>query len=482
MNHNICQSNPNVNLVWLRRDLRLYDHMPISLAGNCNNPFQLIFIFDKKILARFTNKQDRRLSLIAEALVKINRELAQYNGKLLILHGDANTIIPQIINMLNSNIVFAGEDFEPENILRDKEIDAILKQKNISLTLSCDHLIMHPNAVLKDDNTPYKVFTPYSKAWLKKIEKQEAQNYLCNFTNIFNAKNLDILLHINNMQTISSDSPQKLLSEIGYEYVTDNLWHASDAQKTLFNFIDNKINHYKDNRDFIDQNGTSLISPYLRFGLISIRECYNLAKLQPASTTWINELIWREFYAMILYHYPYTINQEFQKQYQAINWDRDPVLFKKFCQGETGFPIIDAAVTELNQTGKIHNRLRMIVASFMTKDLWLDWRMGEEYFAQTLMDYELSSNVGGWQWSASTGTDAQPYFRIFNPWLQASKFDPEANYIKKIMSQLKNIDPKIIHSPNVYKYVANYPNPIIDHTAQAREAITKFKLYRNVAI
>jgi deoxyribodipyrimidine photo-lyase len=275
------------------------------------------------------------------------------------------------------------------------------------------------------------------------------------------------------IKIIAANSPQEILAKIGYEYVSDNLWHPENAADSLYNFIENRIGQYKDNRDYMAINGTSLLSPYLRFGNISIRHCYNLAKKANNSYSWVNELIWREFYSMILFHFPQTIDQEFQEKYRNIKWDQDAELFEKFCQGKTGFPIIDAAMRELGQTGKIHNRLRMIVASFMTKDLWLDWRMGEEYFAQHLMDYELSSNVGGWQWSASTGTDAQPYFRIFNPWLQAAKFDPDAKYIKNFVPELRKFTAKEIHNPK--SALDGYVKPIVEHGQKAKEAVLRFK-------
>lgn len=469
-----------VSIVWLRRNLRLYDNKSFAAAIRNSGKILPIFIFDTTILARFKNPHDRRLAFLANTLCLINDELKKLKGKLLVFYGDSVEIILRIASSLKIEDIYADEDYEPSNIERDKKIKKLLGDK-CTLHLYCDHLLIRPDKVLTKESKPYKVYTPYMHAFRKFIADNGSlahNKLLTKYSYNLEGK----LLITKDIELTSIDLNQgesEVLKQLGYVYKEDELWHPKNASNILNKFIINRINNYKTNRDFLYLNGTSTISPYLRFGLISIRECYRQAFnafSNPGSITWINELIWREFYATILYYFPGTVNEEFLEKYRnKIAWNNNKEHFDKFINAETGYPIIDAAVKQLLCDGWMHNRARMIVASFFSKNLLLDWRKGEEFFAQYLIDYELSSNVGGWQWSSSCGTDAQPYFRIFNPYTQGKSFDPNAEYIKKYLPTLKNAPPHIIHNINFHKMYDNYPKPIVDYGLSRVRAIEVFK-------
>lgn len=447
------------SIIWLRRNLRLEDNFVIASALKQSGPLQFIFIFDLDILSQFPDLNDRRLSFIAAALEEINQQLRIFGGNLLTFHGRPAEIIPKLASELGVSDIFADEDFEPYAIQRDTAVKTNLQ--NAKLHLICDHLLLHPSQTVKSDGTAFKIFTPFMRSFRALVEP-------------YNFSESKYQLEGNIYQNINAVDIRKYLEQVGYHYSEDELWQVKHAKKKLDNFVQYKITNYAVARDFMDQDGTSAISPYLRFGLISIRECYRKAW---ENTAWINELIWREFYASILYHFPKTINLEFQSNYINFPWKSDDMLIKKFTAAKTGFPIIDAAVTQLITTGWMHNRARMIVASFFTKNLLLDWRLGEKFFAQYLMDYDLSSNVGGWQWAASCGTDAQPYFRIFNPKLQSEKFDPRGEFIKKYLPELESVNVKDIHdgSKIAENYQLNYPRPMIDYSLSRTMTLEVFK-------
>ena len=344
-----------------------------------------------------------------------------------------------------------------------------------------DHLIRAPQTTVKNDGTPYKVFTPYYKVWRRDLaapdyaefKVKDANRYANGETMRRAAEKAGIkVLHVH-------DGPAKLLQAIGYHYTKDKLWTVDDAPKRLKQFIGKKLRDYPKARDELFHIGTSQMSPYLRHGLISVRECLAAAMGHGApGEKWISELAWREFYATILYHFPEVVTQEFSPRYrQTIPWSDDKKHVAAFEQGKTGYPVVDAAVRELVTTGYMHNRARMIVASFVTKDLLLDWRIGEEFFAQYLMDYELASNNGGWQWGASTGVDASPYFRIFNPVLQSRKFDPKGEYIKKYVPELRGMSAKDIHAPWEAKSgtPAGYVQPIVEREGVKERVVGLFK-------
>lgn len=448
-----------LSLLWLRRDLRLEDNLPLYLALQQPEKIQPIFIFDENILARFKSPHDKRISFIIDTLRAINKELLKKNSEVLVFYGKPEILIPQIAKALEAKSVFAGKDYEPYGVLRDASI-----AKEVNLKLYNDHLLLSPERVVKDDGSPYKVFTPYFRKWQSTIQELDYAEYNADDACCYaDSHNLKRILAGRNLY------PMNLNENVpGYKYQELKNWSLESLSYRFNNFLDNKLANYSEGRNQLSIDGTSILSPYIRFGQISIRQCYRAAREMEGSWQWIAELAWRDFYAMILYYYPETIYTEMQPQYRNIKWNENTEILERFTSAQTGYPIIDAAVNQLLQEGWMHNRARMIVASFFTKNLWLNWRLGEEFFAQYLMDYELSSNVGGWQWSASVGTDAQPYFRIFNPYLQSQRFDPEGDYIRKYLPSLKSLSNKEIHKATLF-------SPIVDYEISRKKAIDYFK-------
>lgn len=464
-------NHKRLSLVWLRRDLRLYDHIAFAAALEKPGLIQPVFIFDTDILKDFPNKEDRRITFIAEALVNLHQALHQKGGNLIVLHGSAKKLIPELAKELKAEAVYASEDFESGARKRDETVAKDLNKGGCKFVLRCDHLIHHPENVLKKDGTPYLVFTPYSKAWRKKLAADSYQEKSVILNDRLAKNKIEAALDI-------SKGAEYLVREIGYDYAHHDAWEADDGQKRLKNFLINHLKNYKQARDFPgDIKGTSRLSPYLRFGLVSIRECARLATEQLHHEAWLNELIWREFYAMVLYHFPETQHLEMQEKYRGLKWSNQADYWQAFIECRTGYPIIDAAMHELHATGWMHNRARMIVASFLTKDLGIDWRKGDAHFAQWLMDYDIASNVGGWQWAASTGTDAVPYFRIFNPVTQSKRFDPKGEYIKRWLPELKHLSTKDIHMPKPGS-VPGYPAPIVDHNEAHQKTLRLYKSYQ----
>jgi deoxyribodipyrimidine photo-lyase len=475
-----------VHLLWLRRDLRLYDAAPLAKALHAGGLVQPVFVFDTDVLARFTHPDDRRLSFIMEALHHLHEEWRKKGGGLLVLHGKAETLIPRLAYALQAFALFAGLDYEPSTRARDRRVGEALEGKTTCHFIN-DHTLIAPEDALKADGSPYRVYTPYAKLWRAQIHERDAaaeaplpqrQSYAD-----YQATLQAAAAH--HLPVIDLEQGAKAaLAAIGY-HLQPSLYEVRDARGKLHDFMRARIHHYAEARDYMDQAGTSRLSLYLRFGLISVREALRLASAQArqgqskGAATWIGELAWRDFYIMLLYHFPETAQEEFQPQYRGLPWRRDRQDFQRFAEGRTGYPVIDAAMRQLLETGFMHNRARMIVASFMTKDLLLDWRLGEEHFAQYLMDYELASNVGGWQWAASVGTDAQPYFRVFNPVEQGKKFDPQGDYIKRFVPELRALSRRDIPMPTGLFRPKDYPAPIVDH-AQARErALAFFRAHRS---
>lgn len=456
-----------ISLVWLRRDLRLNDHAALAHALGGEGNIQPVFVFDTDILKDFPNKDDRRVTFIAEALMNIHAELKKHGGELLVLHGSAKELIPQTAKKLGAGAVYLAADYEPETRKRDVAVKKALQAQDVELHAVCDHLIHPPTAVLKGDGTPYKVFTPYSKAWKAALQADSFGEY--------KVKLNGRLASVAGEKSLKLTSAKALVEQIGYHYTPHKAWDAADGEKRLKRFIRQGIGGYKLTRDYMaDEEGTSRISPYLRFGLVSIRHCARLAVEQPQYDTWLGELIWREFYAMILYHFPNTAHEEFLEKYRGLEWSGKESHWQAFIECRTGYPIVDAAMTELHEMGWMHNRARMIVASFLTKDLHIDWRMGDAHFAEWLMDYDMASNVGGWQWAASTGTDAVPYFRIFNPVSQSQRFDPKGEYIRHWLPELKDLSDKEIHMPGKNR-PKSYPAPIVDHDKERQVTLAAYK-------
>ena len=431
--------NEKITLFWFRRDLRLHDNCGLYNALRDNNQVLPIFIFDKAILGKLQDKKDRRVDFIHQALQNINDDLQKIGSSLNVYYGEPLEIFTQIIKEKNIKNVYANHDYEPYAIERDDNIKRLLEINDIKFRTFKDQCIFEKNEVVKEDGTPYTVFTPYSKRWTKHLKTENYQPFLTQ----------------NYFQNFIKQIPNKIidLQILGFEK-TDIVLNKNIMVSKLL------LEKYKIHRDFPAIEGTSKLSIYLRFGVVSIREL--VSKSITVSETWLNELIWRDFYMMILFHYPHVVDGSFKKQYDKIVWENDEEKFNKWCKGQTGFPIVDAGMRELNATGFMHNRVRMIVSSFLVKDLLIDWRWGEAYFAQKLNDFDLSANNGGWQWAAGCGCDAAPYFRVFNPTEQQKKFDPKFEYIKKWIPEFGT---------------SKYPLPIVDH---AKARLTVISLYKKV--
>lgn len=455
-------------LVWLRRDLRLSDHTALSRATRECDSVAVCFVFDTNILDELKNPQDRRLTFISDSLMEIRQELMKRGSDLILLHGDPVKLIPDLARKLGTDTVYCNHDYEPYARSRDKSVSKSLESYRIKFQSFRDQVIFESQEILNGQGTPFKVFTPYKNAWLKKLRTE----------------GLRILEQKVNLEKFAERSEIKSvlkplsLNDIGFE--RQKLWikpGESEAEATLKRFTPH-MSAYAESRNFpILENGTSHLSVHLRFGTISIRECFRRVNHSTGTgaETWMSELIWREFYQMLLSEFPHVAEGKcFKPECDKIRWPGRETHFEAWCKGETGFPIVDAAMREFNATGWMHNRLRMIVASFLTKDLLVDWRKGEAYFARYLLDYDLASNSGGWQWSASVGCDAQPYFRIFNPESQSEKFDEEGKYIRKWIPELGHLNSKDIHNPPPLMR-GTYPAPIVEHDVQRKRAIELFK-------
>ncbi len=417
------------SIFWFRRDLRLTDNAGLYRALKSNKSVLPLFIFDTEILDRLEDKKDRRVEFIYQSLLSLKIELEKMGSSLLVLFG--NPI--HVFDRLNPTAVYANHDYEPYARSRDTAVKNILTSKQIEFKTFKDQVIFEKEEVTKEDGKPYTIFTPYSKKWksLKTLSNTKCyptEDFFFNFKKI-----------------APIDFPT--LDHIGFE-------------KTGAPFPDRKIKQsliekYDQHRNSPALEGTTKLSVHLRFGTVSIRKLVQIA--QAKNEVWLNELIWREFYQMILWHFPQVETKAFKPIYDKIEWRNNENEFQSWCDGNTGFPIVDAGMRELNETGFMHNRVRMIVASFLTKHLLIDWRWGEAYFAKKLLDFDLASNNGGWQWAAGSGCDAAPYFRVFNPQLQTEKFDPKLEYIKKWVPELET---------------SRYPKPMVDHKF-ARERVLK---------
>lgn len=426
-----------ITIFWFRRDLRLHDNAALYYALRENENVLPIFIFDKYILEKLEDKSDRRVDFIHQSLQKINEELITFQSSLHVWHSTPIEVYKQLLKTYSIKSVYANHDYEPYAKERDEELDFFLKENNIEFKTYKDQSLFEKNEVLKDDGTPYTVFTPYSRKWKKTLTPFYYKPYSNkNYFNNFLKTDYKLLPSLQSIGFVKTDItlPRKL---------------------TVSSLL---LQKYKEQRDYPAIEGTSKLSVHLRFGTISIRAL--VAKSLPLSEAWLNELIWRDFYMMILFHFPHVVNGAFKKNYDLIPWRNNEEEFKKWCEGRTGFPIVDAGMRELNTTGFMHNRVRMIVSSFLVKDLLINWQWGEAYFAQKLNDFDLSANNGGWQWAASSGCDAAPYFRVFNPTEQQKRFDPQFKYIKKWIPEFGT---------------AEYPLPLVDHSMARKRVIEVYK-------
>jgi deoxyribodipyrimidine photo-lyase len=426
-----------MNIFWFRRDLRLTDNAGLYNALRAGEKVQCIFIFDKNILEKLEDKEDSRVTFIFDQVNKLKRELKELGSDLDIYYSTPSEVFKSISENKQVKCVFTNRDYEPYALQRDEEIKDILSRKNIDFKTFKDHVIFEKDEVLKDDGKPYTIFTPYKNKWYKKLNTYYLSSYPTEkyFYN----------LNSNSYETIKPIT----LESMGFS--------RSNLEIPIIEY-QSILKDYHTKRDFPAVKGTSKISIHLRFGTVSIRELARNA--QGKSEVWLNELIWRDFYSMILFHFPHAAKNSFKPAYDKIIWRNNEDEFQKWCDGKTGYPIVDAGMRELNATGFMHNRVRMIVASFLIKHLLIDWRWGEAYFAQKLLDFDLASNNGGWQWASSSGCDAAPYFRIFNPYEQTKKFDPQFLYIRKWVPEFQEL---------------TYPSPIVDHKFARERCLATYK-------
>ena len=429
-------TNKKLAFFWFRRDLRLHDNAGFFHALKSGLHVQCLFIFDTDILNRIEDKADARLQFIHDELVNLSKQLQQHGGSLIVRSGKPLEVWKALNRDYEIAEIYANRDYEPYAIKRDKEIYKWSEQAGITFKAYKDQVIFDRREVVKGDGSPYLVFTPYMKQWKAKYNEFYGSSY-------------PVEKYLNRLQSRSQEDIVSI-SDLGFKPVEVNIPNRDFTQISL--------NQYAEKRDIPAENGTSKLSVHLRFGTISIRELVRHAWKQ--NEKYLNELIWREFYMMILYHFPESVSKAIKPQYDHIEWENDEKQFKAWCKGQTGIPLVDAGMRELNKTGYMHNRVRMVVASFLTKNLLIDWRCGEAYFAQKLLDYEQSSNVGGWQWAAGSGCDAAPYFRVFNPVTQQEKFDPNYRYIKKWIPEWGS---------------AAYPKPIVDLKSTRVRAIERYK-------
>jgi deoxyribodipyrimidine photo-lyase len=463
----------DAGLVWFRRDLRTADHAALAAALKSCRRVHCVFVYDRAILDDLIAAglaADRRVEFIHAAVEALDESLRGRGGGLMVTNGRAIDSIVDLARRLAVDAVFANTDYEPSAAARDAEVARQLAQQGRRLQLFKDQVIFEKNEVMTGQGTPFSVFTPYRNAWLKRLGAS------------------DLAAHAGDFGALAPPAGPPLrptLRQLGFK--PTNLRELqlplgeAGAQELADDFM-RRIDEYRIARDFPARRGPSYLSVHLRFGTISIRELVRRARSSATdgAVTWLSELVWREFYQMILWHHPHVVAGAFRPEYDRIAWETGPQAeeqYRAWCEGRTGYPIVDAGMRQLNQTGYMHNRLRMITASFLTKDLGIDWRRGERYFAQRLNDYDLAANNGGWQWAASTGCDAQPYFRIFNPVTQSEKFDPSGQFIRRYVPEVARLDDRDIHAPwraSLGRQRAagcivgtDYAAPLVDH-AQAR--------------
>lgn len=429
--------NSSIAIHWFRRDLRLEDNHALYRAIESGKQVVCVFIFDQHILDKLEDKADKRLVFIHQTLQAINAQLIELGSCLRTYYGEPLKVWDDIVNELAPSEVYCNRDYEPYAQERDRAVFEFLKSKSITFQGFKDHVIFEKSEVVKDDGLPYTVFTPYSRKWKSKLTPLsfEAYKSIPKSEQLLQLPSEDILT----------------LESMGMKETDFSNYPANSISEEI-------IGNYDKTRDIPAIQGTTRLSLHLRFGTVSIRKLARIG--QQRNEKWLNELIWRDFYQMIIYHFPHTIDKAFKPAYDRIPWRNDIGEFSAWCEGRTGYPIVDAGMRELNETGFMHNRVRMIVASFLTKHLLIDWRWGERYFAAKLLDFELASNVGGWQWAASSGCDAAPYFRVFNPALQTEKFDKDQRYIRRWVPELGT---------------SSYPKPIVEHAFARDRVLRVFK-------
>lgn len=499
----IGSSNGLNSLVWFRRDLRIDDHAALAAASRSGGVIYGCFVFDRALLDALEDRDDRRVGFIRDSLAELQvawQALAQQLSagkpqsgvRLIFLQGDPRQLIPELAAQLGVDTVFASRDYEPAAKQRDAEVAASLLAAGGRLELLKDQVIFESGEVLTGEGRPYSVFTPYRKAWRKRLLADDLLPHPLAKSGFSLGQPPPV-----NGELASPGDGAPALASLGFVAAGASGWAApgiSGASRAVDQF-EAKLDDYHQQRDFPALEGTSRLSVHLRFGTVSLRTLARLAwqrEIQQGSAgaeAWLDELIWREFYMAILDTCSWVVDACWRRQYDALRWDDAPALFAAWCAGRTGYPLIDAAMRQLVGSGFMHNRARMVVASFLTKDLGIDWRRGERFFARHLLDYDLAANNGGWQWAASTGCDAQPYFRIFNPVAQSQKFDPDGHYIRQWVPELAKVPLRYLHAPwtmppNIVQGVGlrlggDYPLPVVDHAVARERTLARYGAARD---
>ncbi len=465
-------------LVWFRRDLRDYDHAALYHALKSARQVYCVFVFDTEILDPLKNKADRRVEFIWHAVSELKTALQQHGGDLTVLHGRATDEIVKLASQLQVQAVFCNHDYEPMAIARDTEVATRLQQQHRAFAHFKDQVIFEKDEVLTLAGKPYGVFTPYKNAWLKRLNDFYLQPY-------------PVDPYLKNLAKTTTPSPLPSLASLGFKPTNLNELGIKTGMQgglALFDDFKNRMPHYQEARNFPAIKGVSYLSVHLRFGTVSIRHLARSAMQasNAGAQTWLSELIWRDFYVQLLHHHPQlAAGHAYKPEFENLAFSNDPILFQAWCAGRTGYPLVDAAMRQLNSSGFMHNRLRMIAASFLVKDCLIDWRWGERYFAEQLIDFDFSANNGGWQWAASTGCDAQPWFRIFNPITQSERFDPNGKFIRRYVPELAACNDQEIHAPWTLSSTrlqalnlrlgVDYPTPVVDHATQRNLALALYK-------
>ena len=464
------------SLVWFRRDLRVFDHAALHQALTASQQVYCVFIYDTDILDALP-RADRRVEFIHASLAELDAELRQLGGHLIVRHASAIEGVTQLAAELGVDAVFANHDYEPQAVDRDAAVAEVLEAQGRSLFTFKDQVIFEKSEVLTLSAQTFSVFTPYKNAWLKRLlaEPSSLDAY-------------EIAAHAARLVPAPAGHRLPTLGAIGFAPASLPIRPGMSGAVALFEDFIGRIAEYGEARNYPAVKGPSYLSVHLRFGTLSIRHLVRTVSAIIANgaggegaPVWLSELIWREFYAMILFHHPRVTARAFKPAYDAVEWKSGPEaeeLFAAWCEGRTGYPLVDAAMAQLNLTGYMHNRLRMVTACFLIKDLGIDWRWGERYFALLLNDYDLASNNGGWQWAASSGCDAQPYFRIFNPVTQSEKFDAKGKFIRRYLPQLAAMPDKAIHAPWLFGGADNYPGPIVMHDEARKKTLERYAVVK----
>ena len=473
---------PAGSLVWFRRDLRDADHAALAAALADGGPVYAAFVFDRAILDALPSRDDRRVAFIHRSVVDLDARLRARGGGLVVRHDRARDAIPALARALRVSAVHVNRDYEPDAIARDAAVAESLGASGIAFESHKDQVVFERDEVVTREGRPYTVFTPYRRAWLARLAPGDLAPH-------------DVDRHADRLapppRALDAGIPS--LEAIGFR-ATDldalGVRPGMDGARALLADFARRIARYHEARDHPARKGPSYLSVHLRFGTVSIRELVAfaharaLARDGEGAATWLSELCWREFYAQLLWHFPHVVGHAFRRELDALPFPDDPARFDAWREARTGYPLVDAAMRQLARTGYMHNRLRMVAASFLVKDLLVDWRRGERHFADALIDYELASNNGGWQWAASTGCDAQPWFRVFNPVTQSRRFDPDGAFIRRYVPEIAALDDQTIHAPwtatPAVQQAAgvvvgrDYPAPIVDHAIARREALALF--------